>query len=369
MVQAGANGPSSRLFSVVRTPFLRWAPAFALAAFAQDPPQPGPERTPPGSPLPAPLERRFDLTWSHRASANRVRFDGRDQPTVELTGSLWDVEGQRERRFLDAPAGDLGGFERRYLRVGETRRHTAYEFDREQGVGEYFGLPIEVTSPMEGALVHWRAADPVDPAGTLQPVLLERGDAALLEGLRPDGSLLAWRVAPDATLGTTWKLAARHLEEALAPGGTLLPEDPYTRERQNRDDDRALWNEALGSLEGELQLELVSLREESSGRLAAVRVQGEPTARVPWGAETEAGGRRDGELSVQMDLVGELLWHLGEDRFVRLELTGEYQLEIAITTEVPAARPMIGTITTLLAGTLSLLASAEPHAGALPRRP
>ncbi|MBI1381178.1 MAG: hypothetical protein GC161_08825 [Planctomycetaceae bacterium] len=333
-----------------------WAP------HAQELPQPAPspaERT-----LADPLARRFDVTWSHRASVNRVRFDGRDQPTVDLSGSLWDAEGRRERHFVDRPAD--GGFERRYVRVGEVRRHTAYEFDRGQGVGEYFGLPIDVTSPMEGALVAWRVAD---PAGRLEPVLLERGDDRMLDELRPDGALAPWRVAPDVALGTTWTLAAEHLEEALAPGGVLQPEDPYTRERQNRDDDRALWAEALGSLEGELELELVSLREEASGRLAAVRVRGEPVARVTWGGETESGGRRDGELSARFELTGELLWDLGEDRFVRLDLKGDYELEVAITTEVVAARPLVGTITTLLSGSLSLLASAEPAEGAPVRRP
>lgn len=333
-----------------------WAP------YAQEPPQPTP--APSERPLADSLARRFEFSWSHRASRNRVRFDGRDQPTVDLSGSLWDAEGRRERHFVDRPAD--GGFERRYVRVGEARRHTAYEFDREQGVGEYFGLPIDVTSPMEGALVAWRAAD---PAGRLAPVLLDRGDDRLLDDLRPDGALAPWRVAPDAVLGTTWTLAAEHLEEALAPGGVLQPEDPYTRERQNRDDDRALWAEALGSLEGELELELVSLREEASGRLAAVRVRGEPVARVTWGGDAESGGRRDGELSARFDLTGELLWHLGEDRFVHLELKGEYELEVAITTEVAAARPLVGTITTLLSGSLSLLASSGPPEGAPVRHP
>jgi len=353
---------------VIRSTTASLVSSLALAAggswspYGQELPQPAP--VPFERPLADPLARRFDLTWSHRASVNRVRFDGRDQPTVELSGSLWDAEGRRERHFVDRPAGD--GFERRYVRACEVRRHTAYEFDRGQGVGEYFGLPIGVTSPMEGALVAWR---PADQKGTLAPTLLERGDDRLLDDLRPDGDLAPWRVAPDAALGATWTLAAEHLEEALAPGGALQPEDPYTDERQNRDDDRALWDEALGSLEGELELELVSLREEASGRLAAVRVRGEPVARVTWGGETDAGGRRDGELSARFELTGELLWHVGEDRFVQLELKGEYDLEVAITTEVVAARPMVGTITTLLSGSLSLLASAQPPDGAPVRRP
>jgi hypothetical protein len=307
------------------------------------------------------VERRFQASWSHRAVENRVVVDGRAQPVVPLSGSAFDVEARRERVFVDRPVrrgedGSLLAFDRLVATATEHRRHTGVQYDRAQRLGDYYPIPVRAESAFDRARIRW-TREAADAPFTAE--LLERGDPERLGELAADGALDRWR-PPAAGLGARWSVPAAALGELRGPGGTLGMDDDYAQERGARVDDAALYEAALRELEGELELEVRSLREEAGGRRLVAHLTGEPAGTATW--DERPSRERSGRFEVRLVLAGELVWDLERDEVVTLRVQGTSEIVVTTSTEreVGASVREI-TTATILRGTWAAEALTTPR--------
>lgn len=275
----------------------------------------------------ATLEFERVLTLEFESSGRVMTYDGEVQEGQDPPGVELEMTETERLRFTDTytvEEGALTAVQRHFAEIGNDFRQAITD-----PAGETFEREDEGASQLEGVTVLFRRAEEepnfsvafVDESTDL--------DAELLEGLVVSADLSGFLPAQAVAAGDHWDV-----DLAAFVSMTNLSGDLHVlQEGQDPEETGDYGRQFDEHLRGEIEAELVELREEDGARLAVVHLRMELTTRIELASEVEdeeVKGSEQERHAFGIEIEGDLLWDLNHARARALTLRGEVTLDVAV---------------------------------------
>jgi hypothetical protein len=174
----------------------------------------------------------------------------------------------------------------------------------------------EETSELEGKTVVFTWSDEGD---AFEPKFDgDDGDAKLLEQLVEDVDLRALLPGKEVAEGDTWDIGAKAFAQVFDPSG-----DVELRSEDEDESDEAMSDEIAANFTGKATGTFTGFREEEGARFAVIALRAELST---YGERDDDGGKE--RLEVELEVEGELLWHVAARRAHALHLAGPTKLSM-----------------------------------------